>query len=501
MKRVCTRVVMLCVLLGLSPVLVAQQSPNLITDPGFESGGRGWKAQEGKSQLVTDAKQAHSGANAIRITAAQRGKEWHAHLFSRLQMEVVSGGRYICSAWVRGKGQAVVGLYEYCIKDGQTQILQRVALPTPVVLSDAWQRVEIVYRPIGDNVRSVAVFAHVTGEGAEMWVDDFLFANMPDPPTELSFGTIPAMTPKGEELAFSFEVKGNVINPIVEVMLTDEQGGTIVKESKPGPRANFVLKLPANLDGCCRLTCVEKTSGAAGLAFVDVCTKDECDACAAAAAQVKLQTPCHLVFVGDSLTALYRGHNYVDKVRAWLQGRFGDKVLVTNAGVGGDTITRVKERLAQDVLQLQPKPTHVFIFLGHNDSKLKSTTDYKVPVVLPQEFERTYREVVKAIQTQLGANVTIISATSSVYEITRETAARAAKAGKIHNLFGKPEALEQFNAIARKVAADLGAGYLDMYEPTRTHPDKPSLFTKDGVHINERGNRLVALEILKYLCR
>jgi len=37
-----------------------------------------------------------------------------------------------------------------------------------------------------------------------------------------------------------------------------------------------------------------------------------------------------------------------------------------------------------------------------------------------------------------------------------------------------------------------------VYEPTRTHPDKPSLFMPDGVHVNNRGNRLLALEILKY---
>jgi len=304
------------------------------------------------------------------------------------------------------------------------------------------------------------------------------------------------MAPAGGELVVVVTMKGAGAPVPVGAILRDEQGNVAAKQNASG---KIALPLPAKLDGCCTLTVVEKTSGAAAVGFVDVCPKEMYDACAAAAAQVKLQTPCHLVFVGDSLTALYKGHNYVDKVRGWLQGRFGEQAMVTNAGVGGDTITRVQERLEKDVLSLQPKPTHVFIFLGHNDSKLKSTTEYKEPVILPADYDRQYREVVKAIQTRLGAKVTIISATSSVYEITKETAAKAAKAGKAHNLFGKPEALEQFNAIARKVAADLGADYLDVYEPTRTVPDKPSLFTKDGVHINEKGNRLVALEILKYL--
>lgn len=219
------------------------------------------------------------------------------------------------------------------------------------------------------------------------------------------------------------------------------------------------------------------------------------------ATRVKLQPPAHLVFVGDSLTALFPASNYVAKVRATLQTRFGDKVRVTNAGVGGDYITRVQARLEKSVLKLEPKPTHVFIFLGHNDSKLKSSSGYKEPVVKPEDFDCQYREVVSTIQKTLGAKVIILSATSSVYEITKATAERSAKAGKAHNLFGKPEALEQFNAIARKVAADLGADYVDLYTPTRTHTDKPGLFTKDGVHINDNGNTLVALEVLKYLAR
>ena len=57
------------------------------------------------------------------------------------------------------------------------------------------------------------------------------------------------------------------------------------------------------------------------------------------------------------------------------------------------------------------------------------------------------------------------------------------------------------DAVAREVAAECGAGYLDVYEPTRRHPDKPTLFTADGVHLSNAGNRLIALEILKYLAR
>jgi len=220
--------------------------------------------------------------------------------------------------------------------------------------------------------------------------------------------------------------------------------------------------------------------------------------------------PIHLLFIGDSLTDGRRGQNYVDKIAFWLWKRFGDRATVRNAGVGGDYILRVWDRMNNRAGSYRqsmyddlytPMPTHVFFFLGHNDSKLKSTSDYKDPVVPPAEFEEKYGLAIRKVQadTKGKVPVTVLSATSAVYEITQATAEKARAKGKPHNFFGKPEALEQFNAIARMVAQKCGAQWVDVYEPTRRHPDKPSLFTPDGVHVGNLGNRLLALEILRHL--
>jgi lysophospholipase L1-like esterase len=86
-----------------------------------------------------------------------------------------------------------------------------------------------------------------------------------------------------------------------------------------------------------------------------------------------------------------------------------------------------------------------------------------------------------------------------VYEITLPMAYEHLASRGRASLFGKPEVLEQFNAVARKVAQENGCDYLDVYEPTRTYPEKPVLFTADGVHLSAEGNRLIALELLKHL--
>ena len=77
---------------------------------------------------------------------------------------------------------------------------------------------------------------------------------------------------------------------------------------------------------------------------------------------------------------------------------------------------------------------------------------------------------------------------------------RVNAAKRTHSLFGKPEELERYNALTKKIAAEAHAAYLDVYEPTRTHPDKRSLFDpNDGVHLTNAGNRFIALRLLEYL--
>ncbi len=243
--------------------------------------------------------------------------------------------------------------------------------------------------------------------------------------------------------------------------------------------------------------------------YVDVVDRLTWEAFDQAAKQIEFKTlPVHLLFLGDSLTDLFRGQNYVDKIAFWLGRRLGSQATVRNAGVGGDYILRVWDRLNADPksyrLEMygdlyQPRPTHVFFFLGHNDSKLSSTSGYTRPVVEPSQYLETYRRAIRKVQQETGARIAVISATSSVYEITQATAEKSRTRGKPHNLFGKPEALEQFNALARQAAGECGADWIDVYEPTRLHRDKPSLFTADGVHVSNLGNRLLALKILEYL--
>ena len=149
----------------------------------------------------------------------------------------------------------------------------------------------------------------------------------------------------------------------------------------------------------------------------------------ALAQATKIETPAHILFLGDSLTDQLRGHNYTDMVGFWLRKVHGD-VTYRNAGVGGDYITRVWQRMTESEGAYRPEmyeglfaptPTHVFIFLGHNDSKLKPKPEYRTPEDYPLTrwcrwtSSRAPHPVTGASGARAGRADAIISATSSVH--------------------------------------------------------------------------------------
>ncbi|MDZ7618822.1 MAG: GDSL-type esterase/lipase family protein [Patescibacteria group bacterium] len=329
-----------------------------------------------------------------------------------------------------------------------------------------------------------------------------------------------AMVPVDGSMEFAFSLTDAAGHPMagsLAVQAANEKGAsdpaapvsTVALDADGLGRYRF---LATNMEpGIHAIQLRHEPTNTARIVYVDVLPPAAYQEFEHAAAQLQFPAlPAHLLFIGDSLTDQRRGQNYVDKVAFWLWKRFGNQATVRNAGVGGDYVVRVWDRLNQrpgthrpemyDHLY-HPMPSHVFFFLGHNDSKLKSTTNYAEAVVPPDAFEETYRLAVRKVQVDTGKKprMIVLSTTSSVFEITQATAEKQRAAGRAHNLFGKPATLEQYNAIARTVAQECGAEWLDVYEPTRRSPDKPSLFTPDGVHVSNLGNRLLALEILRHL--
>ncbi len=515
-RRVLDMVVAACAV-TLCSLVVAQD--NLLPNPGFEQVGAdgaiaSWQNPaywSGEIASTTDAALVHGGTRSMRMSATLKADRSWCRIHSAV-MPVSVGLRYRYSVWAKGRGALKIGLINYLPErpDKPRHIFTWQEQPT--TLSDEWRQVELVFSAADVDVSQIALVAEVEGEEAVAYLDDAELMVTRTADGRLAVETGYMMAPVGQAAEVA-----------VRVTVGDEPmaGGTVlVVRRTPDATIQQLMTLDADGRASCTVEPAEQTGlvevgfvspdlGAQVTAYIDVVAAETYEAFASAAAATTFgEQPAHLLFLGDSLTDQMRGRNYVDQVGFWLRKVHGEQVTVRNAGVGGDYITRVWERLNGSTTVYkawmydnlyEPMPTRIFIFLGHNDSKLTSTSDFQQSVVPPHDFDVTYRQVIERLRTETGAAITIISSTSSVYEITLPTAQRLRETRGAASLFGKPDVLEQFNAIAKTVAGETGCSFLDVYEPTRNHPDKPSLFTQDGVHMTITGNHLVAMEVLRHL--
>ena len=461
---------------------------------------------------------ARSGKRCAKLTTSfSRKKHWGRTLTSARRMKFFVGSRHRYSMWVKGKGEFVLGYIQYVPSAMRKPPYKYYMQETPTTLTDTWQ--QVVYEFTMDDPRTsrIAPVAELRGEGAVAWLDDATLTSAADPDAAIRVEPHHPMLAPGGSVDIQVAVlKGGkpLASGEITVILPAKEGvpkTTTLALGKSGTVTYRFTAAAGTEQGIHALTFSHAATGVGQPIAVDVVDKATYAAFEQAASKTKLDgSPAHYLFIGDSLTDFFRDRNYVDKVGFWLRKVHGPKATVRNVGVGGDFITRVWQRLNKDPKSYRlnmyddlydPMPTHVFWFLGHNDSKLASRSGYKDACVPPDRFEAEYRLAIRKVQKDTKARITVMSASSSVFEITKANSDKRAAAGRAHNLFGQPAALEQFNAIAKKVADECGAGYLDVYEPTRAHADKPSLFTPDGVHVNNNGNRLLALEILKYLGR
>jgi len=193
-----------------------------------------------------------------------------------------------------------------------------------------------------------------------------------------------------------------------------------------------------------------------------------------------------IVFFGDSITqaAVNKG-GYIDVLQNMLQQKGVDQQFELNgAGISGNKVYDLYLRMEADVLD--KKPDVVVIWIGVNDVWHKSSsgtgTDF-------DKFGKFYDAVVKKIQKQ-GAKVIIVT---------------PAAIGEKNDFSNTQDGdLNSYSAWMRKYAAMNQLGLVDLRKifheysvANNPNNDAKGILTTDGVHLNEKGNALVAEEMWK----
>ncbi|MDQ3623284.1 MAG: GDSL-type esterase/lipase family protein [Verrucomicrobiota bacterium] len=209
-----------------------------------------------------------------------------------------------------------------------------------------------------------------------------------------------------------------------------------------------------------------------------------------AARTIQLKKDDHILFFGDSLTALSTGPTgWVTLVREALNTRHPDLSLrVSSVATGGHKVSNLLERAGRDVLPyvregaVPHKPTIVFIQIGVNDAAagIEAAT-----------FKAQLEELIGRLRTA-GAQVVLCSLTSL---------------GEKHDGTNRIDPkLEEFASVARTVAReqkvplnDLRRAFVEHWKKNNPENKDRGILTYDGNHFNDAGHRFVAEQMLTKL--
>ena len=191
------------------------------------------------------------------------------------------------------------------------------------------------------------------------------------------------------------------------------------------------------------------------------------------------------LFFGDSITyGEYDGilGGYVDFLKRFCHTEYytnnAEEVNCFNLGIGGETTFGLLNRFTTEIeARLSPDNNLVFLFYGANDLAIKdnqelvSLNDFKANLQLTVKKAKVYTDKVYLV---------------SIIPISKQIDGVIVPSGK----FRSTEKIELFNQSIEKIAKEEKVNFLDVY--TLFKEDKESLLSKDGVHPNEVGYKLIA---------
>jgi lysophospholipase L1-like esterase len=195
-----------------------------------------------------------------------------------------------------------------------------------------------------------------------------------------------------------------------------------------------------------------------------------------------------IVFFGDSITeAGAKPGGYILRIGDLAAGdKVADKFDFIGAGIGGNKVYDLYLRLEDDVLAKNPDV--VIIYVGVNDVWHKRTYGTGTD---PDKFEKFYAALIKKLQAR---NIKVVLCTP---------AAIGEKTDFSNELDGD---LNKYSGIIRGIASknglplvDLRKSFLEYNKQFNADNKESGILTSDRVHLNEKGNQLVAEEMWKVI--
>jgi len=196
-----------------------------------------------------------------------------------------------------------------------------------------------------------------------------------------------------------------------------------------------------------------------------------------------------IVFFGDSITELgVKPNGYVSIVRDSLRS-LGMEAEIIGAGISGNKVTDLQRRLKMDVID--KRPGIVFVYIGINDVWHYHFASRGLSGTPKDQYKKVLTDIIREIQRS-GA-IVVLCTPSVIGE----------KKDGTNEWDGM---LDDYAAISREAAEETGSvvldlrrEFLDALSTQNTLNAEKDIFTYDGVHLNDAGNRFVAERVMKIL--
>ena len=194
-----------------------------------------------------------------------------------------------------------------------------------------------------------------------------------------------------------------------------------------------------------------------------------------------------IVFFGDSITQMgVSKGGYIDRLQTAINEKgMGNQYQLMGAGIGGNKVYDLYLRLEEDVFA--KKPGVVVIWVGVNDVWHK-TSGVGTDIV---KYEKFYVALIKKMQAK---KIKVILVTP------------AAIGEKHDGSNAQDKDLDLYSDVIRKLANEYSCKLVDLrsifmqYSKQHNPENKESgILTTDRVHLNDKGNQLVADEMWKVL--
>lgn len=193
-----------------------------------------------------------------------------------------------------------------------------------------------------------------------------------------------------------------------------------------------------------------------------------------------------VIFFGDSITQQgVEPGGYVRRIDSLckLENRSAEFDFI-GSGIGGNKVYDLYLRLDDDVLA--KNPDIVVIYIGVNDVWHKASYGTGTD---PDKFEKFYNAILKKLKER---NIRVILCTPAV--IGERTDFSNQQDGDMNRYSGIVRGIAEKNGLP---LVDLRQKFLDYNKQYNTENKESGILTRDRVHLNDKGNELVAEEMWK----